>query len=89
MIAQTAWEVLGVETTATEKEIKRAYRQKVKLAHPDAGGQSKDFMALTNAKITALSLIQFAPSRFMGVNEMPSAAANAVMRSHGYERYQR
>ncbi|HWR66086.1 MAG TPA: DnaJ domain-containing protein [Bellilinea sp.] len=47
--ASTWWETLGVERTASAEEIQAAYRQKVKIAHPDAGGNQNDFIRIQNA----------------------------------------
>ena len=41
--------VLGVSRDATTSEIKAAYRQLVKLHHPDAGGDSERILALNAA----------------------------------------
>ena len=42
----TAHETLGVKQNATQEEIKRAYRQKSKTAHPDQGGTEALFQQL-------------------------------------------
>ncbi len=41
--------VLGVETTATTMQIRSAYRDKAKQAHPDAGGDPASFRRLLEA----------------------------------------
>ena len=41
--------VLGVNSTASNSEIKAAYRQLVKLHHPDAGGDDQQMLALNAA----------------------------------------
>ena len=49
MIAAEACEVLGVTATATETEIKQAYRRLVLIAHPDRGGSSEAFIQVNEA----------------------------------------
>lgn len=41
--------MLGVEPTATENEIRTAFRTKAKLLHPDAGGSESAFIELQEA----------------------------------------
>ena len=41
--------VLGVSSTASNAEIKAAYRQLVKRHHPDAGGDDQQILALNAA----------------------------------------
>lgn len=44
--AKTPYEVLGVAPTATQTELKRAYRRALRSAHPDAGGSAAAFHAV-------------------------------------------
>lgn len=48
------WSVLGIDRTASRTEIERAYREKAKAAHPDAGGSNEAMAALTRARDEAL-----------------------------------
>src|SRR5215469_17001000 len=34
---------LGIDKTADEKEVRKAYRRRAKTAHPDAGGSREEF----------------------------------------------
>ena len=45
-IAPKEWhyEVLGVSKSASEDEIKRAYRKRILKCHPDKGGNSEEFI---------------------------------------------
>lgn len=45
-IAATAYEILGVERTATEGELRRAYRKRLRETHPDTGGVAAEFTAV-------------------------------------------
>lgn len=44
-----AYRRLGVDEDASEAEVRRAYRQKVKEVHPDRGGDEEEFKAVTAA----------------------------------------
>ena len=44
-----AREILGVDLTADEAEIRAAYRERVTAAHPDNGGHRAAFMRVTAA----------------------------------------
>lgn len=48
-----AFAVLGLETDADEREIRSAYREKVKRVHPDQGGDPERFREVREAYATA------------------------------------
>lgn len=41
-----AYEILGLQTTATEFQIKTAFRRQVRRCHPDRGGSADAFIQL-------------------------------------------
>lgn len=44
------YEILGVETTATPEEIKKAFRKRAMQCHPDKGGDQEEFKRVGEAK---------------------------------------
>ena len=48
-MATDYFETLGLTDTATLEEVKSAYREQVKLHHPDQGGSVQDFLELQEA----------------------------------------
>ena len=40
------YKILGVEKTATQDDLRRAYRKLVKTKHPDKGGNQKEFQEI-------------------------------------------
>lgn len=44
-----AYAVLGVDGSASQDEIRRAYRRRVRSAHPDMGGSAAEFQAVRDA----------------------------------------
>lgn len=43
------YELLGIKNTATENEVKKAYRKKALRAHPDKGGDPEKFKEISKA----------------------------------------
>lgn len=48
-LSASAYEVLGVDPTATEEQIKRAFRLRLRQTHPDAGGDAAAFIQVQRA----------------------------------------
>lgn len=48
--APPAHEVLGVDSDADEREVRDAYRERLKEAHPDHGGSPAEFTQVKDAK---------------------------------------
>lgn len=45
------YKILGIEKDATLEQVKKAYRQKAKESHPDAGGDAKEFEKISRAHV--------------------------------------
>ncbi|HWT33563.1 MAG TPA: DnaJ domain-containing protein, partial [Microbacterium sp.] len=48
-LSASAYEVLRVESTATEDELRRAYRLRLRQTHPDTGGDAAQFVQVQRA----------------------------------------
>lgn len=46
--------VLGIPNNATREQIDTAYREKVRIAHPDKGGTAEEFTRIMKAREQAL-----------------------------------
>ena len=49
--------ILDCPYPSTANEIKQAYKQKVRLVHPDAGGSADAFISVQNAYTEAMELV--------------------------------
>ena len=54
MTTPDPYSVLSVERTATEQELRRAWREKARIVHPDVGGSDSEMQDLNEALRTAL-----------------------------------
>ena len=55
------WQTLGLHSQASVLEIKRAYRQRALVTHPDRGGTDIEFRALHAAYLAALKRRKLRP----------------------------
>ena len=56
--AGKGWEsILGISSSASREEIQKAYREKMKQAHPDAGGSNEYAAAVNSAYRQALEVV--------------------------------
>jgi curved DNA-binding protein CbpA len=49
MTRSEAYSILGVPSSATADELKKAYRKKAMVHHPDKGGNAEEFKKVNNA----------------------------------------
>eukprot|EP00440_Ansanella_granifera_P070133 gb/GFBE01076089.1/.p1 GENE.gb/GFBE01076089.1/~~gb/GFBE01076089.1/.p1 ORF type:complete len:258 (+),score=40.05 gb/GFBE01076089.1/:1-774(+) len=52
--AGNPWSILGLDPGASRDEIKRAFRERIRKAHPDAGGSAEQFKQVRDAYQAAL-----------------------------------
>src|SRR5690606_8690933 len=48
-LSRSAYEVLGVEPTIDEEGLRRAYRLRLRMTHPDTGGDAAEFIQVQRA----------------------------------------
>ncbi|GAA4164644.1 hypothetical protein GCM10022286_26670 [Gryllotalpicola daejeonensis] len=48
-LSASPYEVLGVDARASDEELKRAYRKRLRETHPDTGGSAAEFRAVQEA----------------------------------------
>lgn len=48
-VSMDPFSILGVDMNATHEEVKKAYREKARAAHPDAGGSNEKFVKVQAA----------------------------------------
>lgn len=52
---RSCWDVLGLRPGASREDVERAYRERAKRAHPDAGGSHAAMAELNTARDAALA----------------------------------
>eukprot|EP00930_Biecheleria_cincta_P100040 TRINITY_DN91645_c0_g1_i1.p1 TRINITY_DN91645_c0_g1~~TRINITY_DN91645_c0_g1_i1.p1 ORF type:complete len:387 (+),score=52.00 TRINITY_DN91645_c0_g1_i1:115-1161(+) len=56
-LAHDPWSVLGINEGASKDEIKHAFKEKIRKAHPDAGGSAEQFSQVKDAYQEALQAL--------------------------------
>jgi len=77
--AGNAWSLLGVSPRSTREQVKQAFRERIKKAHPDAGGSAEEFRQLQWAYKAALEQVRLSPG------QTPSTAAAVDGFGSGYQ----
>jgi hypothetical protein len=71
-LSASPYEVLGVSATVTQEELRKAYRRKLRAAHPDTGGSEALFVAVQGAwAAVGTPEARAAYDRGRGVHETP------------------
>lgn len=55
---QAAFALLGIPHTSSAEEIKRAFKAKALVTHPDHGGSHNDMIKLNKARDAALAYVE-------------------------------
>lgn len=66
------WDILEISTTATQEEIKHAFKKKAMIHHPDRGGDKEQFRKIAEAyeklrKNTVVPIIETPSTRLVNV----------------------
>ena len=62
LFVDSPYDVLGLDADADDTEIERAYRRRVKEAHPDRGGSAEEFQRVRKAYEAVVSGTAIAPA---------------------------
>ncbi|MGA7149283.1 MAG: DnaJ domain-containing protein [Microbacterium sp.] len=73
-LSASAYEVLGVEPGASEEDLRRAYRLRLRQTHPDTGGDAAVFIQVQRAwELVGTAAAREAYDRGHGFGEVPAA----------------
>lgn len=80
-------QVLGVKKKATQSQVKAAYREKVRSAHPDKGGDPKEFCRIRRAYLALSQPGQAAgqdgePGLLLALTQHAAARKDVELRDH-------
>lgn len=72
MTNNNPWDILEISTTATQEEIKQAFKKKAMIHHPDRGGDKEQFRRVAEAyeklrKNTVVPIIETPSTRLVNV----------------------
>lgn len=77
-LSDSAYEVLGVDPNASEEELRRAYRLRLRQTHPDTGGDAAEFIHVQRAwELLGTVSARAAYDRGHGFAARPGAGAAA------------
>ena len=72
-LSASAYDVLGVDPTADEETLRRAYRVKLRETHPDTGGDAARFVQVQRAwELVATAAARAAYDRGHGFGDTPA-----------------
>ena len=77
-LSASAYEVLGVTPTADDEALKRAYRLRLRVTHPDTGGDAAAFIAVQRAwELVGTAASRAAYDRGHGFGSAGAGASNS------------